>query len=59
VLTKFKTEVEMARWAMTHSSDNFHDPYQFLPERWLDNPYGDNLQASRPFSLGPRLCVGR
>lgn len=43
-----------------HDSENFH------PERWLaaDHQYhdpifaGDNHEAFKPFSLGPRVCLG-
>jgi hypothetical protein len=39
---------------------NFVDPLLFRPERWLDNyDGGDNLEASQPFSLGARGCLGR
>ena len=31
----------------------------FKPERWLDKDSVDNLEASQPFSLGPRGCLGR
>ena len=42
---------------------NFADPERFVPERWLAEPparYAENkLDASMPFSLGPRSCVGQ
>jgi cytochrome P450 len=42
---------------------NFVDPELFVPERWLAEPparYADDkLDASMPFSLGPRSCVGQ
>ncbi|KAL4799279.1 benzoate 4-monooxygenase cytochrome P450 [Aspergillus venezuelensis] len=41
------------------SSSNFTDPYEFRPERWLENRHSDILEASQPFSLGPRGCLGR
>lgn len=37
---------------------NFKDPLAFNPERWLGKD-GDILEASQPFSLGPRGCVGK
>lgn len=37
---------------------NFKDPLVFNPERWLGKG-GDILEASQPFSLGPRGCVGK
>ncbi|KAL4961628.1 cytochrome P450 [Aspergillus stella-maris] len=41
------------------SSTNFTDPYGFRPERWLEKKHSDVLEASQPFSLGPRGCLGR
>jgi len=40
---------------------NFHDPWSFKPERWLDPKLRllDDPEASQPFSLGPRGCMGR
>ena len=38
---------------------NFEDPFAFKPERWLHKTGKDNLEASQPFSLGARGCLGR
>ncbi|KAI1379809.1 putative cytochrome P450 [Hypoxylon crocopeplum] len=39
---------------------NFTDPLVFKPERWLDSyEGGDDLEASQPFSLGARGCLGK
>ncbi|KAL8387040.1 hypothetical protein RB595_010202 [Gaeumannomyces hyphopodioides] len=42
---------------------NFADPDRFVPERWLKEPPApyadDNLEASMPFALGPRSCIGQ
>ncbi len=38
---------------------NFLDPWKFKPERWLEKSEKDILEASQPFSLGPRGCLGR
>ncbi|KAJ2990397.1 hypothetical protein NUW58_g2604 [Xylaria curta] len=38
---------------------NFKGPLSFKPERWLGPNKEDNLEASQPFSLGPRVCLGR
>ena len=49
-------------WSCTHSPLNFTQPEDFIPERWLDQSgayAGDNKEASQPFSLGPRGCIGR
>lgn len=52
---------------VTHFDTNFKDPLEFRPERWLsredpdwdDRFANDVLGASQPFSLGPRVCLGR
>lgn len=48
-------------WAAYHSSANFKDPYDFVPERWLgDEIYKeDHRDCYKPFSLGPRNCIGQ
>ncbi|KAM5465924.1 hypothetical protein MauCBS54593_006172 [Microsporum audouinii] len=38
---------------------NFEQPFTFKPERWLGKNERDVLEASQPFSLGPRGCLGR
>ncbi|KAK3343539.1 benzoate 4-monooxygenase cytochrome P450 [Lasiosphaeria hispida] len=38
---------------------NFEDPEAFKPERWLGENQRDIRDASQPFSLGPRGCLGR
>ncbi|KAF6837166.1 cytochrome P450 [Colletotrichum plurivorum] len=46
----------------THTSPaHFRDPLAFRPERWLGDPEyaGDHLDASAPFGVGPRNCLGR
>jgi cytochrome P450 len=54
------TTVSTCMWAATHASENFADPYVFRPQRWLDRANAtDKLNASNPFSLGPRGCIGR
>ncbi|KAH8664712.1 benzoate 4-monooxygenase cytochrome P450 [Xylariales sp. PMI_506] len=45
--------------AASHSADNFADPLEFRPERWIEPSEQDVLAASQPFSLGPRGCIGR
>ncbi|KAI1209970.1 benzoate 4-monooxygenase cytochrome P450 [Annulohypoxylon truncatum] len=41
------------------SSTNFHDPWSWKPERWIDSDNSDVFDSSQPFSLGPRVCIGR
>ena len=41
-------------------SENFHDPLEFRPERWLETGVGtDKRSISIPFGMGPRICPGR
>ena len=54
-----KTEIYTSGWTVTHDPKNFHDPFSFKPERWLDPQCTDTKGASRPFSLGPRVCLGK
>ncbi|KAF7180775.1 hypothetical protein CNMCM7691_010066 [Aspergillus felis] len=37
----------------------WHEPDTFKPERWLDPKNPDEKRAFRPFSIGPRSCLGR
>ncbi|KAF1969676.1 cytochrome P450 [Bimuria novae-zelandiae CBS 107.79] len=43
-------------WSVTHNPENFNDPDAFHPERWFEK--SDNLDASNPFLMGPRMCMG-
>ncbi|KAI0146309.1 putative cytochrome P450 [Xylariaceae sp. FL1272] len=38
---------------------NFSEPFVFRPERWLTTSAQDVLEASQPFSLGARGCLGK
>lgn len=54
------TTVSVHAWSATHTAANWTDPESFIPERWLDGQYeNDRKDASQPFSLGPRGCIGR
>ncbi|KAI0022327.1 cytochrome P450 [Xylariomycetidae sp. FL0641] len=52
------TIVSTDTFVVAHDPRNFAQPYAFRPERWLTNGEGDNCDASKPFSLGPRACLG-
>lgn len=57
-----QTFVQISTLATSLSSSNFHDPDCFVPERWLGDDarfQNDKKQASQPFSIGPRNCVGQ
>ncbi len=56
----------MGQWHMGRSERFFDDPKEFRPERWLDpdaqdkGPSGLHVdEILRPFSLGPRNCIGK
>ncbi|KAI0550320.1 putative cytochrome P450 [Xylaria curta] len=52
-------EVYTSAWTMTHDERYFHDPFAFKPGRWIDPKCKDIKEASQPFSLGPRGCIGK
>ncbi|RJE27118.1 Cytochrome p450 [Aspergillus sclerotialis] len=60
------TTVSTSSWTTTHREDYFRNARGFHPERWLPATHpladtrfnNDNQAASRPFSLGPRGCLG-
>ncbi|KAI6282924.1 hypothetical protein MCOR27_003516 [Pyricularia oryzae] len=43
---------------MTRDPRYWKEPDSFRPERWIGDGFGDVREASRPFSLGPRACLG-
>lgn len=56
--------VSVYGWSATHSPRNFHLPEEFIPERWIAGEASsefarDQKDASQPFSLGPRGCIGK
>ncbi|KAH0443053.1 hypothetical protein CcaCcLH18_01166 [Colletotrichum camelliae] len=53
------TDISVSPWSTVHNPEYFSDPWQFKPERWLDPHCTDVKDASRPFLLGPRDCLGR
>ncbi|KAM3065601.1 Cytochrome P450 monooxygenase boa3 [Clarireedia jacksonii] len=58
--------VSVSPYTASHDPQYWHDPEGWHPERWLEpehplhNPVFDmdNKEASRPFSTGPRVCLG-
>jgi hypothetical protein len=54
-----QTEVYTSAWSVTHSEKYFSEPMAFKPERWLDSETEDVREASQPFSLGTRGCLGQ
>ncbi|TGO80935.1 hypothetical protein BPOR_1507g00020 [Botrytis porri] len=61
------TIIHVYPWATFRNPNNFTDPDSFRPERWLlpthpryDTRYAkDNLACVKPFSHGPRDCLGK
>lgn len=60
------TILQVPHWAAFHLEENFADPWEFVPERWLDDGAGrparyagDNRDVFQPFSHGARNCIGR
>ncbi|KAJ5661789.1 uncharacterized protein N7477_009405 [Penicillium maclennaniae] len=59
-----QVSVSISLYSAFHSPDNFLLPNTFVPERWLDSsesrPFmSDKKEAFRPFSHGPRNCLGQ
>ncbi|KAJ4145123.1 hypothetical protein LMH87_003982 [Akanthomyces muscarius] len=52
--------VENDMWALHHNPKYFTRPDDFVPERWLgDKAFKDDrLDSVKPFSIGPRNCIG-
>ncbi|KJZ75438.1 hypothetical protein HIM_05134 [Hirsutella minnesotensis 3608] len=61
------TFVSVHPWATFQNPGNFVEPEHFLPERWLPATHqdhdgrfaADNKAAFKPFSYGPRDCLGK
>lgn len=55
--------VGLPHYSCYHSAQNFFEPDVFHPERWLDGEDSrfkdDRKDAFRPFSHGPRNCLGK
>jgi cytochrome P450 len=52
------TVVSVDTYTVSHDQRNFPQPNKFIPDRWIDSGRKVNRDASRPFSLGPRACLG-
>jgi len=46
-------------WAIHHDPTEFPEPFEFKPDRWLENPGLKDSKYFIPFSVGPRMCVAR
>ncbi|KAF1922345.1 cytochrome P450, partial [Didymella exigua CBS 183.55] len=60
------TVVQAPEILMVRNERYFARPHEFLPERWLPKEHrfyddqfsADRKEVSKPFSLGPRQCIG-
>ncbi|KAI9368157.1 cytochrome P450 [Aspergillus egyptiacus] len=52
-------DIYTSPWTTAHDPEYFSEPMQFKPERWLDSTSTDVKDASQPFLIGPRACIGR
>ncbi|KZL82594.1 isotrichodermin c-15 hydroxylase [Colletotrichum incanum] len=55
------TFVEVQQWSSNHSPDNWTSPWEFRPERFLEDGKAEKnrLEALQAFSVGPRNCIGK
>jgi cytochrome P450 len=55
--------VSVPTYTFHHSESLFPNPWEYRPERWLEDPQSTHVANLRkyvmPFSQGPRACVGR
>ncbi|UPK92731.1 hypothetical protein LCI18_003666 [Fusarium solani-melongenae] len=52
------TDVSVDAYVLGHDDRYFPEPDEFRPERWIGDDTGNEKDASRPFSFGPRACLG-
>ena len=55
------TQVLFNNWAIHHDEKHWADPFDFKPERWIDeqgNFIPDRYLSFLPFSAGRRICLG-
>jgi len=55
------THVSVLQLAANTSESNWLRPFDFIPERWMDDPrfIHDDQSAMQSFSTGPRNCIGK
>ena len=62
-----QTAISVFQWASYRNPDNFLDPDAYRPERWLPPSHplydprfaDDKTSVLKPFSYGPRDCIGK
>ena len=50
------TTVSVPTYSLHHDAELFKDPFEYKPERWLEEDAGDLQQVFIPFSAGGRGC---
>ncbi|KAK1241885.1 hypothetical protein MKX07_007708 [Trichoderma sp. CBMAI-0711] len=55
------THIDIWYWTMFHYPEFWTQPEEFIPERWLgDSRFAnDQKRIFTPFSVGPRVCIGK
>ncbi|KAE8373920.1 cytochrome P450 [Aspergillus bertholletiae] len=59
------TVVGCAAYTLHHDEEVFPEPFEFKPERWLEDGRSDGLKTSNmernmiPFGVGLRACIGK
>ncbi|PQE23100.1 cytochrome P450 3A17 protein [Rutstroemia sp. NJR-2017a WRK4] len=61
------TVIHVSQWVTFRNPEHFLEPDSFCPERWLKNTHplyeskfdNDNRDVFKPFSYGPRDCIGK
>lgn len=57
------TIVGVSIYSLHHNEDYFPEPFEYRPERWLDDQSPVAIRIMRdalmPFSTGPRGCAGK
>lgn len=48
-----------AIYTLHHNPDLYPRPFDYVPERWLENIVPGSQAAFNPFSIGPRSCVAK
>ncbi|KAL5872997.1 hypothetical protein ACKVWC_008617 [Pyricularia oryzae] len=55
------TKLDIWQFPLSRNENFFKDADKYVPERWLGDPryQSDCREASQPFSVGPRDCLGK
>jgi len=53
------TDISVHNFTIARDPAFWSRPNEFYPERWIDEHNTDTKEASQPFSLGPRGCLGK